>query len=334
MTRNAAGMPVNPVVAYAVGMTPAATVSGATPARTKNSTAGTPSRSRARARDTLPGLVPVVCVRDIECSPGCWVGMGEGSDAVGEHGAVHGGLGLGDQLPQAGIELPDRLLEAAAGAGRQVQRQLVAQPAGGGQPGQDRVLGSQRAGTGSSADFTRTSGANAQSGSTGTHRPARQAPPRGPGQVPGLFQPAGHVRGGGAGQEQQPVPRPEVARARWRPGPAPARPTRPRAGAVGRSRPGRAAGRMLPASISSASSPPASPRPSGARLQMRPAGHLVVGHQVQVIGEPPGAAQPLRSSRPRTAAGGHAALCLLPASRRAAPPSARRPGAAGRSPPR
>jgi proteasome accessory factor A len=38
------------VVAYAVGITPAATVSGATPARTKNSTAGMPSWSRASAR--------------------------------------------------------------------------------------------------------------------------------------------------------------------------------------------------------------------------------------------------------------------------------------------
>ncbi len=56
MTRNAAGMPVSPVVAYAVGITPAATVSGATPASTKNSTAGTPSRSLASARETAPGL--------------------------------------------------------------------------------------------------------------------------------------------------------------------------------------------------------------------------------------------------------------------------------------
>jgi hypothetical protein len=64
-SRKAAGMPVSPVVAYAVGMTPAATVSGATPARTKNSTAGTPSRSRASARDIVPGLI-VACVLDIE----------------------------------------------------------------------------------------------------------------------------------------------------------------------------------------------------------------------------------------------------------------------------
>src|SRR6266568_3459049 len=54
-TRNAAGIAVKPVVAYAVGITPAATVSGATPARTKASTAGTPSRSRARARDMALG---------------------------------------------------------------------------------------------------------------------------------------------------------------------------------------------------------------------------------------------------------------------------------------
>ena len=52
-------MPVSPVIAYAVGITPAATVIGATPARTKASTAGTPSRSRASARDTvLCRLVP------------------------------------------------------------------------------------------------------------------------------------------------------------------------------------------------------------------------------------------------------------------------------------
>src|SRR5258708_2914419 len=65
MTRNAAGMPVSPVVAYAVGIAPAATVSGATPARTKNSTAGTPSRSRASARDTAPGLLCAVWAGDI-----------------------------------------------------------------------------------------------------------------------------------------------------------------------------------------------------------------------------------------------------------------------------
>ena len=55
--RNAAGIPVRPVVWKAVGMTPAATVSGATLARTKDSTAGTPSRSRASARDMPPGLL-------------------------------------------------------------------------------------------------------------------------------------------------------------------------------------------------------------------------------------------------------------------------------------
>ena len=52
-TRNAAGIPVSPVAAYAVGITPAATVSGATPARMKYSTDGTPSRSRASAWDTV-----------------------------------------------------------------------------------------------------------------------------------------------------------------------------------------------------------------------------------------------------------------------------------------
>src|ERR1035441_7488711 len=97
-SRNAAGMPVSPVVAYAVGITPAATVSGATPASTKNSTAGTPSGARASARDMLLGLVPAVCVLDIKKPPGCWVLMEERSCAVGKHGAVDGCLGLGDQF--------------------------------------------------------------------------------------------------------------------------------------------------------------------------------------------------------------------------------------------
>src|ERR1044071_6099343 len=62
MTRNAAGMAVSPVVAYALGMTPAATVSGATPARMKASTAGMPSRSRASARDIVLGGAGAACV--------------------------------------------------------------------------------------------------------------------------------------------------------------------------------------------------------------------------------------------------------------------------------
>src|SRR5205809_50910 len=134
MTRNAAGMPVSPVVAYADGMTPAATVSGATPASTKNSTAGTPSRSRASARDIALGLVGT-CILGISTPPG-----GRGSGAVGQQGAVHGGLGLGDQLPQVQAEVPGGLLEAAAGRGR-VLVQPVAQPAGHRQPGQDRLAG-------------------------------------------------------------------------------------------------------------------------------------------------------------------------------------------------
>lgn len=64
--RNAAGIPVRPVVRYAVGMTPAATVSGATLAGTKNSTAGTPSRSGARVRGWLLGLLFAACAPGIE----------------------------------------------------------------------------------------------------------------------------------------------------------------------------------------------------------------------------------------------------------------------------
>src|SRR6266705_2043077 len=99
-------------------MTPAATVSGATPARMKNSTAGTPSRSRASARDTLPGLLlGAAWVRDIclllVLGGSDWMG-GRDSHAVGQHGAVHRGLGLGDELAQAGVEQPGQFVEAAA----------------------------------------------------------------------------------------------------------------------------------------------------------------------------------------------------------------------------
>src|SRR5487761_638957 len=61
IARNAAGMPVSPVCAYADGISPAATVSGATAAKMNASTAGTPTRSRASARDTALGLGGAVC---------------------------------------------------------------------------------------------------------------------------------------------------------------------------------------------------------------------------------------------------------------------------------
>src|SRR6201986_3240427 len=121
-TTNAAGMPVSPVVWKAVGITPAATGRGPTPASTKNSTAGTPSRSRARARDTgLPG--------------DCFLGMGDllvavrgrvELNAMGEQGAGPGGLGLGDQLAKARAEVPGRLGQLAAGVRGQVRGQVVA----------------------------------------------------------------------------------------------------------------------------------------------------------------------------------------------------------------
>src|ERR1700728_4131374 len=96
ITRNAAGMLVSPVVANAVGITPAATVSGATPPSTKNSTAGMPSRSLASARETAPGLPGAVWVWDISG----YLLRGWGLYAVGEHGSVDRCLGLGDDLAQ------------------------------------------------------------------------------------------------------------------------------------------------------------------------------------------------------------------------------------------
>src|ERR1022692_995598 len=69
-TRNAAGIPVSPVVAYAVGITPAATVSGATPARTKNSTAGPPGPEedqRGGPAEPVPGQCPRHAARPGPC---------------------------------------------------------------------------------------------------------------------------------------------------------------------------------------------------------------------------------------------------------------------------
>ena len=67
--RNAAGMPVSPVTPYAVGISPADTVSGATPAKMNAPTASMPSRSRASARDTALGLAEAACI-DISDTPG------------------------------------------------------------------------------------------------------------------------------------------------------------------------------------------------------------------------------------------------------------------------
>src|SRR6266436_571169 len=94
--RKATGMPVRPVTAYAVGITPAATVIGAMEARMKASTDGTPSRSLASACGIAPGPPAGVRILGIIAAPR--VG-GRGSGPAGEHGAVDGGPGLEDQLP-------------------------------------------------------------------------------------------------------------------------------------------------------------------------------------------------------------------------------------------
>src|SRR5512142_3331580 len=60
--RKATGMPVSPVMAYAVGITPAATVIGAIDAKMNASTASTPSLSRASARDTVLARAGAVCM--------------------------------------------------------------------------------------------------------------------------------------------------------------------------------------------------------------------------------------------------------------------------------
>ncbi len=135
--RNATGMPVRPVTAYAVGITPAHTVIGAMLAQMNASTDGMPSRSRASARDTVPARAAGV-VLDIGKSLLLGVGVG-GSRAAGKDGAVSGGLRLGDQLPQVRRELPGCLRDAAAGG--QVLLDPEPQPAGGSQAGEHRVVG-------------------------------------------------------------------------------------------------------------------------------------------------------------------------------------------------
>src|SRR5512142_2817851 len=60
--RKATGMPTRPVRAYAVGITPAATVIGAIDARMNASTASAPSLSRASARDTVLARAGAACM--------------------------------------------------------------------------------------------------------------------------------------------------------------------------------------------------------------------------------------------------------------------------------
>src|ERR1700733_4993016 len=102
MTMNAAGIPVSPVAAYAVGMTPAATVSGATDAMMKLRTVITPSRSRASVRDTRRGrAAPDASSSDLNIAISSeWLERGprpSALPAVGQQGGVHRGPGLGDQ---------------------------------------------------------------------------------------------------------------------------------------------------------------------------------------------------------------------------------------------
>src|SRR6266567_3634168 len=142
-------MPVSPVVAYAVGMTPAATVSGATPARTKNSTTGTPSRSRANARDTLPGLGPAVCIRDISETPGSVsCDRGNRSRPVRQDGPADGRLDRAGQLLQVRRELAHGLVHAAPG-----RREVLIQPEP--EPAPDRHPGTVCR-SGSAATWSRT----------------------------------------------------------------------------------------------------------------------------------------------------------------------------------
>ena len=110
--------------------------------------------------------------------------------AAGEHGAVDGGPGLDDQLPQLGREHPDGLLGADAGRGGQVVVQAEAQPARHDQPGQHHLTGGE--GTGRVQRGPDPAQRRVGPVGVGGHVPGRA--PRHPGagtrQVPGLRQPA------------------------------------------------------------------------------------------------------------------------------------------------
>ena len=148
-------------------MTPAATVSGATPARTKNSTAGTPSRSRARARDTLLGLRPAGVRSGHRCDS--WVA---GGDGIGP-GLIRGGrAGRCPRRPGSGRSGPAGRDRAGCAASSRRWRALGGRysdswwpsPQAAASPAEEPRSGRLPAADGPSADFTRTSGANAQSG--------------------------------------------------------------------------------------------------------------------------------------------------------------------------
>src|SRR5690349_9502560 len=106
-------MPVRPVRAYAVGITPAATVIGAIDAKMNASTASMPSLSRASARDTVPARAGAACM-DMKKPPGC---SSDFSGAVGQDGGGDGDLGLGDQLPQGRRQVRNDIGGTAAGLG-------------------------------------------------------------------------------------------------------------------------------------------------------------------------------------------------------------------------
>src|SRR5258708_816913 len=102
-TSNAAGIAVTPVTAYAVVITPAATVNGAIPDITKPTTARTPKLSRAKAASTRLGGDGAVLVTLIHFSQLLKRGFQERSVRscpVGHHRRADRSTGLRDQQPQ------------------------------------------------------------------------------------------------------------------------------------------------------------------------------------------------------------------------------------------
>jgi len=257
-------------------MTPAATVSGATLARTK----GQHGRARRAGRGPAPGIrclacVPLIAFLDMIVTPGAMGGSvgGRHSHAVGRAGRCPPRPGSArSPSRRPGSTPPRHLIQTAAGVWRQVQGQAGAEPAGGGpaRPGA-APLDMHRPGRvqrGLHAGDRRETRSRRP---TGTHRSPRQ------GSRPGArvrysdcasrraTSPAA-VRG----QEQQPGLRRVLARAR--------RPAGPRTesakgvlgrGAVGHRDPRQArSGSCLPAPARTAAHQP-SPRPTATRLQQR-----------------------------------------------------------------
>src|SRR5690606_42068528 len=116
ISRNANGSASSPVMAKARVMTPATTVRGVAADITKNTTAGTPSRSAARAVDTEPGragAAPVAGEDDMEGSSF----MNGRSGTAGDHRVTDRGVHVPHQRVHCGGQVRDQVPQVLLGGG-------------------------------------------------------------------------------------------------------------------------------------------------------------------------------------------------------------------------